>query len=84
MNDYNELIERCKEILEWKKTGLLKGDALLKYTSRQHYAGQYNDLQIAESCTLAAAAEALIEVAARVAELALLQPHPPRQALLPA
>ena len=69
MNDYNELIERCKEILEWKKTGLLKGDALLKYTSRQHYAGQYNDLQIAESCTLAAAAEALIEVAARVAEL---------------
>ena len=69
MNDYNELIERCKEILEWKKTGLLKGDALLEYTSRQHYAGQYNDLQIAESCTLAAAAEALIEVAARVAEL---------------
>ena len=69
MNDYNELIERCKEILEWKKTGLLKGDALLKYTSRQHYAGQYNDLQIAESCTLAAAAEALIEVAARIAEL---------------
>ena len=38
MNDYNELIERCKEILEWKKTGLLKGDALLEYTSRQHYA----------------------------------------------
>ena len=69
MNDYNELIERCKEILEWKKTGLLKGDALLEYTSRQHYAGQYNDLQIAEICTLAAAAEALIEVAARVAEL---------------
>ena len=69
MNDYNELIERCKEILEWKKTGLLKGDALLEYTSRQHYAGQYNDLQIAESCTLAAAAETLIEVAARVAEL---------------
>ena len=69
MNDYNELIERCKEILEWKKTGLLKGDALLEYTSRQHYAGQYNDLQIAESCTLAAAAEALIEVAARVTEL---------------
>ena len=64
MNDYNELIERCKEILEWEKTGLLKGDALLKYTSRQHYAGQYNDF-----CTLAAAAEALIEVAARVAEL---------------
>ena len=69
MNDYNELIERCKEILEWKKTGLLNGDALREYANRQPYGSEYNKLAIAEAVTLKDAAEAFVELAARVAEL---------------
>ena len=69
MNDYNELIERCKEILEWKKTGLLNGDALREYANRQPYGSEYNKLAIAEAVTLKDAAEAFVELAARIAEL---------------
>lgn len=69
MNDYNELIERCKEILEWKKTGLLNGDALREYANRQPYGSEYNKLAIAEAVTLKDAAEAFVVLTARVAEL---------------
>ena len=69
MDSYNELIESCKEILEWKKTGLLNGDALREYANRQPYGSEYNKLAIAEAVTLKDAAEAFVELAARVAEL---------------
>lgn len=45
------LVERCKEILSWQKTGHLIDGALREYVSQQDYAKEHNALQIAELAT---------------------------------
>ena len=69
MNDYNELIERCKEICAWQDTGLLKGDALRNFAASRPYAQQHNSVSIAQAETLREVADAFLVMAARVAEL---------------
>ena len=69
MNDYNELIERCKEICAWQDTGLLKGDALRNFAASRPYAQQHNSFSIAQAETLREVADAFLVMAARVAEL---------------
>lgn len=69
MNDYNELIERCKEICDWQDTGLLKGDALRNFAASRPYAQQHNSVSIAQAETLREVADAFLVMAARVAEL---------------
>ena len=67
MNDYNELIERCKEICDWQDTGLLKGDALRNFAKSRPYFNQINNLSMAETETLREVADAFVVMAARVA-----------------
>ena len=69
MNDYNELIERCKEICDWQDTGLLKGDALRNFAASRPYAQQHNSVSIAQTETLREVADAFLVMAARVADL---------------
>ena len=69
MNDYNELIERCKEICDWQDTGLLKGDALRNFAASRPYAQQHNSVSIAQAETLREVADAFLVMAARVAGL---------------
>ena len=69
MVDYNDLIERCKEICDWQDTGLLKGDALRNFAASRPYAQQHNLASIAQAETLREAADAFLVMAARVAEL---------------
>ena len=69
MNDYNELIERCKEICDWQDTGLLKGDALRNFAASRPYAQQHNSVSIAQTETLREVADAFLVMEARVAEL---------------
>ena len=69
MNDYNELIERCKEICAWQDTGLLKGDALRNFAKSRPYCNQINSVSRAEDETLREVADAFLVMAARVAEL---------------
>lgn len=69
MNDYNELLERCKEICAWQDTGLLKGDALRNFAASRPYAQQHNSVSIAQAETLREVADAFLVMAARVAEL---------------
>ena len=69
MNDYNELIERCKEICDWQDTGLLKGDALRNFAKSRPYFNQINNLSMAETETLREVVDAFVVMAARVAEL---------------
>jgi len=45
------LRERCKELIEWQKTGVLVGDALRSYSKAKWYAEEHNRLQIAEADT---------------------------------
>jgi len=47
----DELRERCKEILEWRKNGVLSGNALREYANAQWYANEHNSLQMAEGDT---------------------------------
>ena len=69
MNDYNELIERCKEICAWQDTGLLKGDALRNFAKSRPYCNQINSVSMAEAETLREVADAFIASVDRIAEL---------------
>lgn len=69
MNDYKDLIERCKEILAWKNTGVLVGDELRTYADailQNHLRG---DLRQAENATASAAMKAVQDMAERIAKL---------------
>lgn len=56
------LRERCKELIEWQKTGVLVGSALRSYAKAKWYAEEHNSLQMAEADT-AREAYALITAA---------------------
>ena len=55
----SDLIQRCKEILAWKKTGLLKGDALHSFANKK-WGEDHFALQLAESDTVNEALETLV------------------------
>ena len=65
----NDLVSRCREIVGWCKTGLLKGDALRDFAERQPYGKEDGALQIAERVSLIEAADTLPKMAERIAEL---------------
>ena len=65
----DDLIARCREIVGWCNTGLLKGDALRNFAERQPYGKEDGALQIAERVSLKEAAEAVPKMAQRIAEL---------------
>lgn len=46
-----DLRARCAEILNWQKTGVLAGDCLRRHAAKSRYAGDHNELQIAEAET---------------------------------
>lgn len=54
----SDLIERCKEILAWKSTGVLSGNAL-RTLAETKWAGHHNAVQLAEGDTVNEALEAL-------------------------
>lgn len=58
-----DLLERCKEILFWRKTGLLVGSALRDYARSKPYAEEHCFLQIAENETAREAFELLVQIA---------------------
>lgn len=64
-----DLQERCAEILRWRKSGVLTGDALRSYAKGKHYAQEDDALQMAEADTAR-------EAFAVIASLAL---HPETQ-----
>jgi len=45
-----DLIERCREILAWQRTGVLRGDALRPYANAR-WPDEHDPLQIAEKET---------------------------------
>lgn len=47
----DDLRQRCTEILDWKKTGVLTGTALRGFAARQFYRDEHNSLQMAEADT---------------------------------
>jgi hypothetical protein len=51
-----DLKERCAEIVEWQRTGVLHGSALRNYAGK-HWAGHTDALQMAERDTSARAME---------------------------
>lgn len=67
----SDLRERCAEILHWRKTGVLNGDALRSYAETKHYAQKDDVLQMAESDTVREAF-AVIVASAAVQPAALL------------
>ncbi|WP_208604371.1 hypothetical protein [Pseudomonas delhiensis] len=46
----NDLLQRCREVLGWQKTGVLKGDAL-RSLGRKRWLGDPNELHLAENET---------------------------------
>ncbi len=61
-----DLLNRCREILNWQSTGILKGEALRGF-GRSRWSGDPNELQIAESET-AREAYRFIDELARLGE----------------
>ena len=61
-----DLVERCKEILNWKQTGILRGEALRNFANPQ-----YGDsaLRIAEDETASEAMRFVIENSAEILRL---------------
>lgn len=50
----DDLRQRCAEVVEWQRTGVLPGDALRNYAAA-HWAGLHDSLQMAERDTSAQA-----------------------------
>ena len=69
MTDYRNLMERCKEVLAWKKTGKLEGDALRNYAEYSLPDFLSGDLQQAEKSTMDDAMMAVVELVALVEKL---------------
>lgn len=59
----DNLYERCAEILNWRKTGILTGNFLRSYAAGKRYAGYHSELQIAEHDTAREAYELLAAIA---------------------
>ena len=66
MAEQNTLAQRCLEVLEWKRTGLLADGELRKYAEKAPHAEEYQRLMWAESKTA--------EEAMKLASLGVSQP----------
>lgn len=64
----DDLKARCTEILEWQKTGILRGDALREFAAAK-YPEHHEALQIAERATAKEAYAALAAAPAQVVEM---------------
>ena len=69
MTDYRNLMERCKEVLAWKKTGKLEGDARRNYDKYSLLDFLSGGLQQAEKSTMDDAMMAVVELVALVEKL---------------
>lgn len=59
-----DLVERCREILEWKSTGLLARDgALRRFAASLSDVPERNRLTVAQGLTTAEAMQHVIEAA---------------------
>lgn len=67
---YVNIQQRCAEVMEWRRTGILRGNALREY-SKEHWAGYTHDLQLAEQET---AAQAMTVIAKLVAQPVVRDP----------
>lgn len=47
----NDLRQRCIEILQWQRTGVLEGHALQKYAETKWYADEHDKFRMAEADT---------------------------------
>lgn len=63
------LIERCREVLNWKNTGVLTGGALRAFRNERVYADWPNALDMAGSETATEAMRSLIDASDRIATL---------------
>jgi hypothetical protein len=61
----NDLVERCRELIDWKDTGTLKGEALRNLAKCQQEIGipEYQALPVAEYKTAREAMEFVIAAA---------------------
>ena len=69
MTDYRNLMERCKEVLAWKKTGKTEGDARRNYDKYSLLDFLSGGLQQAEKSTMDDAMMAVVELVALVEKL---------------
>lgn len=69
MTDYRNLMERCKEVLAWKKTGNTEGDARRNYDKYSLLDFLSGGLQQAEKSTMDDAMMAVVELVALVEKL---------------
>lgn len=65
-----DLVERCRELLEWGKTGLLPGEALRRYAEEHfsHFDREADRIAQAERATTRQAFEAVLRFAPILAE----------------
>ena len=74
-----DLVERCRELLEWGKTGLLPGESLRRYAEEHfsHFDREADRIAQAERATTRQALEAVLRFAPILAEkdehIAMLQ-----------
>lgn len=62
-----DLVRRCAEIIDWQKTGVLRGDALREFAQKR-WPGEHDSLQIAEKETAREALAYLVSVTAPLDE----------------
>lgn len=61
---YVNIQQRCAEVMEWRRTGILRGNVLREY-SEEHWAGYTHELQLAEQET---SSQAMTMIAKMVAQ----------------
>jgi hypothetical protein len=59
-----DLIERCKEVRRWQKSGILVENSNLEVYAEKYYSGLENNLLNAEADTAAQAMQAIIDLSA--------------------
>jgi hypothetical protein len=62
-----ELIDRCKEVRRWQKSGILVENSRLEAYAEKYYSGLENNLLNAEADTAAQAMQAIIDLSAATA-----------------
>jgi len=56
----DDLLARCREVLDWKNTGLLVDGALREYAKTMPHSSEHQQLRAAEDCTAEAAMRVLL------------------------
>lgn len=63
-----DLVRRCAEIIDWQKTGVLKGDSLREFAQKR-WPNEHDSLQIAEKETAREAFAYLVSITASPDEI---------------